>query len=141
MLLKLDEKVAVVTMANGIDVNASGLAQRAYQLMAPALKAAQSDSTWKTPTADASLGAYLGTYASSFGGEVEVIRWEGGLATISLPTDNPVRAITKFRKVGDHTFKRIRDDGELAEAMSFDLGTDGRATRLRVNYNISPRIR
>lgn len=141
LLLRPEEKIATVTMANAIDVNASGLAQRAYDLMAPALKAATADSG-KAPKADEpGLEAYLGTYASSFGGELEVIRWQGGLATLFLPTENPARAITRYRKVGEHTFKRIRDDDELAEAISFDLGSDGRATTLRMNYNFMPRIR
>jgi CubicO group peptidase (beta-lactamase class C family) len=139
LLLKTDEKVASIAMTNAIDVNAEMLAERAYELMAPAIKKATSD--LKAPDPDPTLDGYLGTYASGWSGELEVIRWEGGLATISLPTNNPVRAITKYKKVGDHTFKRIRKDGELAETMTFEVGQDGRAVRARSNYNIMPRIR
>jgi CubicO group peptidase (beta-lactamase class C family) len=140
LLLKPDEKVATIAMANAIDVNASGLALRAFDLLAPALKAAAADSG-PAKAADPALEPYLGTYASSFGGELTFVRWEGGLGSLYLPSDNPVRAITKYRKVGDHTFKRVRRDGELAEAISFDLGSEGRATRVRMNYNVMPRIR
>ena len=52
----------------------------------------------------------------------------------------PARGITKYRKVGEHTFRRIRPDGELAEVVTFDLGTDGKAIRLRTNFNFMPRI-
>ena len=61
----------------------------------------------------------------SFGGETEVIRWEGGLATMQVPSDEPVKTITKYRKVGEHTFREIRKDGTLGERMTFDLGPDG----------------
>ncbi len=140
LLLKPDEKIATIAMANAIDVNASRLAQRAYELLAPAIKVATTDSGRAKP-ADPELDKYLGTYASSFGGELEIVRWEGGLGSIYLPTDNPIQAVTKYRKVGDHTFKRVRRDEALAEAMVFEMGPDGRATRLRTNYNVMPRIR
>ena len=140
LLLKPDEKIATITMTNAIDADAESLAERAYELMAPAIKAATSDSG-RTKPADPSLAPYLGTYASSFGGEMEIVRWEGGLGSLFLPSPSPTRAITKYKKVGEHTFKRIRKDGELAEAITFDIGTDGRATRLRSNYNIMPRVR
>ena len=139
LLLKPGEKIAAITMTNAIDANAAGLAQRAYDLIAPAIKVAQTDSG-RTKPADPSLDGYLGTYSASFGGELEVIRWEGGLATLYLPSDNPLRAITRYRKVGEHTFKRIRRDGELAEELRFDLGTDGKAIRIRTNNNIVPRV-
>ena len=89
---------------------------------------------------DPSLERFLGTYGSAWGGETEIIAWEGGLASVHLPTDNPVRGITKLKKVGDNVFKRVRADGGLAEAWTFDVGEDGRPTRLVINYNVSPRI-
>ncbi len=140
LTMRPEEKIATITMINAIDGNAEGLAQQAYNLLAPAIKAAQ-DTSARTPMADASLDKYLGTYAGSFGGDLEFIRWQGGLASIFLPTENPARAITKYKKTGDHTFRRIRQDGELAESISFDLGPDGRATMFRSSNNFMPRIR
>jgi CubicO group peptidase (beta-lactamase class C family) len=140
LLLKPDEKIATITMTNAIDADAAALAQQAYAIVAPAIKAATSDSG-KAKPADPALEPYLGTYASSFGGEMEIVRWEGGLASLFLPSENPLRALAKYRKVGEHTFKRVRRDGELAEAITFDIGPDGRATRVRSNYNIMPRVR
>jgi CubicO group peptidase (beta-lactamase class C family) len=140
LLLQTDEKIATVVMTNGIDVNASALAQRAYDIMAPALKSASPDSTPPKP-AEKDLDRYLGTYAASFGGEIEVLVWQGSLGTLNLPTENPVRGITKLRRVGEHLFKRVRSDGELAETWTFEVGPDGRAARVRFNYNLAPRIR
>lgn len=141
LLLRPEEKLAMVAMTNTIDAPASMLAQRLYDIVAPAVLAARKDSTTKPKAPDATLAAYEGTYESSFGGERAVFVWEDGLATIGLPTDNPLRAIAKYRKVGEHTFRRIRDDGALGEAITFKLGPDGKATEVWQNSNRSPRIR
>ncbi len=141
LAIRPDEKIATIAMVNAIDGDAGTLAHQAYNLLAPAIKAAQDTSSRPQPVADAGLDKYLGTYAGSFGGDLEIIRWEGGLASIRFPTEDPVRAITKYKKVGEHLFKRIRKDGELGESMSFDIGADGRATTLRNGPNFMPRIR
>ena len=59
---------------------------------------------------------------------------------MSLPTTNPVKAITKLKKTGKHTFRRIRDDEELGEEIVFEIGPDGRASRLKWHSNYDPRI-
>ncbi len=139
LTLEPEDRIAVTVMTNGIDAPAGGLARQAYAIMAPAIKAAR-DSTPPKP-ADPSLAAYTGTYDEAWGGETEIFVWEGGLAAIGFPTDHPVDGITKLRKVGEHAFARVRDDGKLAEQWTFDVGPDGRATALRRNYNVIPRVR
>ena len=44
-----------------------------------------------------------------------------------MPSDDPMRTLTKWRKTGEHTFRRIRPDGELGETMRFEMGPDGKA--------------
>ncbi|MBM4185723.1 MAG: beta-lactamase family protein [Gemmatimonadetes bacterium] len=132
-------RLAAIVMTNAIDADASSLGERAHALMLPAIKAARSDSGPAKPP-EPGLEPYFGGYQSSFGGEMHVVRWEGGLGTIWLPSDNPAKAVTKYRKIGEHAFRRIRGDGELAEELRFDVGSDGRAIRARSNYNVMPRI-
>jgi CubicO group peptidase (beta-lactamase class C family) len=139
LLLKPDERIATIAMANTFDTDAHGLAQQVYHLVAPAIKAALADSARTIAAASPELERYLGSY-SAIGGELEVIRWEGGLATMRIPSDRPAATITKYRKVGEHTFRAIRADGNLGDAMTFDLGPDGRPARARTNY-LMPRIR
>ncbi len=139
--MQMDEKIATVAMSNGMDVNAGALTRGMYEIIAPAIKAALADSAHKITAMDASLAPYLGTYANAWRGETEVIAWEGQLAVISLPSDAPVRAITKLRKTGEHTFRRVRTDGKLAEEWKFSVGSDGRVTQYTMNYNVNPRIR
>ncbi len=133
LLLKPDEKIATIVMANTFDTDASSLAQQAYEFLGPAVRDARADSTHSIAAADTALSRYLGSYWS-FGGEMEVIRWQGGLATMPVPSADPVKSITRYRKVGEHTFQEIRKDGELGERMTFDLGPDGKPIRARTNY-------
>ena len=133
LTLQPDDKIATIVMANTFDADAGALAQQAYEFLGPAVKEARADSARKITAADPALDRYLGTYWS-FGGEMEVIRWQGGLATMQVPSESPVKSITKYRKVGEHTFREVRSDGELGERMTFDLGPDGRPTRARTNY-------
>lgn len=141
LLLKPDEKIATVFMANALGVNAQQYAQRLYDLVAPAIKAATRPDRDAAPgPPDPTLAAYLGTYRSSFGGEIAVVRWEDGLAMLGLPTTDPVRALTKLRPAGEHTFRRVRRDEALGEEVVFEMGADGRAARIRWWSNFYPRV-
>lgn len=152
LLLKPDEKIATIFMANALGVNPNPFTQRAYEIMAPALRAAAKGAA-TPPTAttgsapppmsgqDASLERYLGTYGSSFGGELAVLRWEDGLSILSLPTMNPLASLSKLRKTGEHTFRRIRRDEALGEEIVFEMGADGKPTRFRQHQNYYSRVR
>lgn len=140
VLLRPEEKVATVFMSNALGVNSQQWAQRMYDIMAPAIRAATRDTT--PPKAqDPELEKYLGTYESSFGGEVAVVRWEGGISTLFLPTMDPVRALTKLRKTGEHTFRRVRSDETLGEEYRFVMGADGRPTHYVVHNNLYRRVK
>ena len=138
--MQMDEQIATVAMSNGMDVSAGALARGMYDIISPAIKAALADSLHKITALDPSLSPYLGTYANAWRGETEVIAWEGNLAVVSPPSDAPVRGLTKLRKVGEHTFRRVRSDGKLAEVWTFAVGSDGRVTQYTMNYNVNPRI-
>lgn len=133
LLLRPEDKIATIVMTNTFDANAADLAQQAYEFLGPAVKEARADSTRSIAAADPALDRYLGTYWS-FGGEMEVIRWQGGLATMQVPSSKPIKSITRYRKVGEHTFREIRADGALGERLIFDLGPDGRPLQARTNY-------
>jgi len=130
LLIKPDEKVATVFMANAQGVNASQYAQRVYDMVGPVIAAAEKDKD-ATPTApDPALAAYTGSYSSTFSGaEVAVVLWEDGLAMLSLPTTDPMNALAKLRRVGEHTFRRVRKDGAPGEPIVFEMGPDGKAQR------------
>ena len=91
--------------------------------------------------AEPSLTAYTGRYeAQPWGSESAVVVWEDGLAHLSLPSGDPMGSLTKLRKTGDHTFRRVRSDGALGETVMFEMGPDGRAVRYLWHGNTSRRI-
>ena len=136
LLLKPDEKVATVFMANAQGVDSSRFAQRLYSIVGPAIAAAAKAKDKPTQLPDPSLAAYVGSYSSSFSStETAVFFWEDGLAMLSLPSTDPVPAISKIRKVGEHTFRRVRKDESLGEPIVFEMGPDGKALRYVVHSN------
>jgi hypothetical protein len=131
----------MIGLSNAIDVNSGALTRAMYDIAAPAVRAATADSARTIKALDPAQERYLGTYESVWGGEREIIAWEGNVAAVSLPSDAPVRGLTKLRKVGEHTFRRVRPDGKLAEAWTFSVGADGRVTQLTVNYQVARKLR
>ena len=104
LLLRPEEKIAVAVAANAM-VDAGGLAQGVYDIVAPVLAAKAPDKP------DPDLSAYVGTYTGQpWTGESAIVAWEDGLADLSLPTDDPVTGLTKLRKTGEHTFRRVRKE-------------------------------
>jgi len=133
-----DSKIAVIFMTNGGEVSPGAFASQVFDLVTPAIKQAL-DSPGEAVQADADLQPYVGRYDRPLGGETHVLISNGKLATVSFPTMSP--SLTKFEHVGEHTFRRIRDDGELAEATTFEFDANGRVTRMVRNTNYSIRVR
>lgn len=129
-----EKKVGMVVMANANGVDTGRYAKGLYDIVTPALKS-------ETTATDA-LAAYTGSYdAFPWDGETIVVAWGDGLATVDVPTTEPMRALERLRKTGDHTFRRVRKDGTLAETYTFEMGADGKATKLWVHSNPYPRMR
>lgn len=139
LLLRPPDRIAAIFMANAM-VNSGQYAQRMYDIMAPALTAAAKDTTAPKP-ADTTLVRYTGRYNSQpWGSETAIVAWQDGLGVVSLPTMNPVNGLTRLRKAGEHTFRRVRSDDTLGETVVFELGPDGRAIRYIWHNNVSTRV-
>ena len=139
ILLKPEEAVATVFMSNALGVDTELFAQRMYDIVAPAIAAAVKDPKG-AKAADPELRKYTGSFASTFGGEITIVIWEDGLASMWLPSMDPVRGLTKLKKTGEGTFRRVRKDGELGEEVVFEMGADGRPARLKWHSNYYPRV-
>lgn len=126
------EKVGVAVLANASGVAVQDYGRVLYEILAPA----------KTQGAPAdALAPYLGSYNEfPWGGETLFFSWGGELASITLPTMNPVRDLERYRKTGTHEFRRIRKDNSLGEPVVFEIGPDGRAVSTRVHSNAWPRM-
>jgi len=144
LMLNTDEKIATVFMANAM-INTGKFTRGMYDPVQERINAAVKEDDEEADDTDkdeVDLGPYLGTYdRQPWGAETAALRWKGGLALMGLPTDNPSDALTRYKHVDGDTFRRIRDDDELGEALIFERDAQGSITGYRVFGNLSRRIR
>ena len=139
-LLQTDDKFGAIVMTNAIDIDSNKYTRIAYEIVAPSVAAAvESPGEGKAP--DPALVMYAGAYDFAWGGELAVLPWEDGLAALFLPTDEPMDGLTMLEKTGEHTFRRLRDDGALGETFEFELGADGKVERFKRHSNYYTRVR
>jgi CubicO group peptidase (beta-lactamase class C family) len=139
--LQTREKIATIAMSNGGDINTGAFTRMAYNIVGPSLRRAADPAAVPAKPADPLLQKYTGVYGTGLGGETAVIVWDGQLALVSLPAEDPLGSMTRLRHVEGDTFRRVRRDGQLAEPYRFELGPDGRARRFVHFENYSNRLR
>ncbi|NJD20609.1 MAG: serine hydrolase, partial [Gemmatimonadetes bacterium] len=127
-----DDAIGLVFLANAM-VDTGIYINGMYDLAAEAIREAtkKPPAPAAAPSSDSGpdLAPYLGTYSRQpWGGESAAIRWKGGLALMSLPTDNPLRAITRFKHGEGDVFRRLRDDEERGEEGVFERDASGRVS-------------
>lgn len=140
--LRLDprRKVAAIVLVNAMGVSPEAMAERALQLLAPAL---EGGAKTKEPSARATadLERFAGLYASAWG-ETVIVPWQDGLAALDVPTDDPKGDLLRLRHVDGTTFRRIRDDGDdLGEEVVFEADATGSITRFLWHQNYSAKVR
>jgi len=127
LTLRPQDKIATTFMTNGRRVSAGGFASTAFDIVAPAIRAAVADSDGgEKPSQD--LEKFTGLYSRPLGTESAVLTWEGQLVVVGLPTSNPVSAMTELKHMEGNSFRRIRSDGELGEEYLFEEAADGTMT-------------
>lgn len=134
-----DKKLAGVVMINAQGTNPGQVWARMASIFGPALESI-ADDPGGAMARPASLADYEGLYESDWG-ETFVLRWDGGLAAVGLPTDDPMEAMRKLRQDDGDVFRRVRDDGDLGEEYVFGRGRDGQVERLGVHGNFSRKVR
>ncbi|MGH7457114.1 MAG: hypothetical protein ACRENG_37535, partial [bacterium] len=121
--------------------NTGAYAQRAYEIVAPAIaKAIKADKIEQS--VDSSFDKYTGLYSGQpWGGETAVIVWEGSLALAGLPSEDPLAALTKLKRVEGDRFRRVRQDDELGEEIIFETEKNGEVLGMRRHSNVSLKIK
>lgn len=141
LLLQPREKFAAVFAANANGVAAGKFTQTAYAIVAPALAEAEGLEKTQKPL-DPSLLPYIGIYsAQPWGGETAIFYYGDGLAGVDFPTDDPLGDMQKLKRISGNTFRFVRKDGDLGEEIVFELGSDGKVTRLKWSSNYQVKIR
>ena len=75
-------------------------------------------------------------------GQIAVVRWNDGLAALSLRARDPKEWLEKLKQVGEHTFRWIRDDDKsLGEIIRFEVAEDGTVTRFEQHSNWYLKVR
>jgi CubicO group peptidase (beta-lactamase class C family) len=133
-LLVPKNKLGVIVLTSAIGSPVGFYAEKAADLLVPAIKAA-TDSPDDAPGHDPELDRYVGIYDSSWG-QSAVLHWKGGLAIMGLRSRDPGEAISKLKKTGEHTFRRVRkDDESLGEEFIFEVDGNGGVTRFMSHSN------
>ncbi|MCP4898992.1 MAG: serine hydrolase [bacterium] len=139
-LLEPKSKLGAIVLSNAMGAETGFYAEQAIELVGPAVKAAQ-NSDKKPIERDPDLDRYVGIYHSSWG-ESAILRWKNGLADMGLRTRNPKRAITRLEKIGEHTFRRVRDDDDSpGEVFVFEVDDEGAVTRVKQHSNWAVKVR
>ena len=138
-MMKPDDKVAVAVLANASGVNTGGYAKAIYEIVAPTLK---SDTMPPIASPPVDLTPFIGSYDEfPWSGETIFVAWGDDLAVVGMPEMNPFKELERLRKSGPHEFRRVRKDGSLGEIVKFDMGPDGKATRVWWHSNPSNRVK
>ncbi len=137
-----DRRLAGVVMINAQGTSPDQVWARMAKVLGSAVEAVRDDPGGAPPRRE-DLADFEGLYESDWG-ETAVLRWDGALAAVRLPTGDPLAALAELKQeeAGDaDVFRRVRDDGELGEAYVFHRGADGRVVRLSVHGNFSVKTR
>ncbi|MGB5377411.1 serine hydrolase, partial [Muriicola sp.] len=98
----------------------------------------------KAPTKEVTpkdLTDYIGHYnPKPWGSEEYIGSWEGKLVMMGLPTTSPAEAMTLYKHLEGDTFKRLRDDGELGEAVVFERDAAGKVIRYSQHGNYTVKM-
>jgi hypothetical protein len=126
-------------MTNGQGTDTALYTRNAHDIVAPAITQAV-ESPGEGEEVDPSLEEYVGRYDSSWG-EMHALIKDGSLVLLYVPTQAPLRAMTKLKQGEADTFRRIRDDGALGEVVRFERDASGKIIRMWQNDNYSERVR
>ena len=88
------------------------------------------------------LEDYVGLYDEQpWWGESFVFPWQGKLAVVGLPSENPAENMTLFKHIEGDAFRRIREDKTLGEELRFERDESGKVVRMWQHSNYNKRIK
>lgn len=103
-------KFAYVVMANSSGVNAKGYATAIDKMI---------QKSEKVNDKKLNLEEYKGFYEWDGFAEVYIGTWGNKLALLHLPTDNPAKSLTFYKKVSENTFREVKKGKRLGGFLVF----------------------
>jgi CubicO group peptidase (beta-lactamase class C family) len=132
--LNLKDKRAYAVMINAGGTNPNRYANGIHAILNK-VKAPKKEETPRD------LTDYIGYYnAKPWGSEEYIGSWEDKLVMIGLPTTSPGEAMTLYKHIEGDTFQRLRDDGELGEAVVFERDAAGKVIRYSQHGNYTYKL-
>ena len=84
------------------------------------------------------LSEYTGYYNTKpWWSELYIGTWGDKLVTLNLPADDPAEAMTMYKHIAGDTFRKIREDKELGETLTFERDAAGKIIRYKQHGNYS----
>jgi CubicO group peptidase (beta-lactamase class C family) len=131
--LNLENKMAYSVMINCNGTSPWNFAHRINEI----IKEAHGESN----DSDIKLSDYVGNYSEQpWYAEIYMGTWYGKLVCFDLPTDDPVDDMTFLKYIEGDTFRRIRDNDELGEYITFERDEKGEVYRYKWFQNYSKKI-
>lgn len=139
-VLQLDtkKKMAYTAMINASGTNPGKYTSGIRQIMQKAKKEKKDDGS----SLSVNLEQYAGHYSEQpWWGETYIMPWGTRLVSLGLPADNPGNAMTFFKHIEGDTFRRIRDDDTLGEALIFERDANGNVVSVSQHGNYSVKVK
>lgn len=128
-----DDSIAIVLMINAQAVPLMKYNDGIYKL----LKKSKSGPKSSTPVDD-----YLGVYdGRAWAGETHLVKWNGGLASVGFPSEDPSR-FTMLKSVSKDRFDVLRQDGKpTGMQIVFNRDAAGKVISLTQGSSTQPKIK
>jgi CubicO group peptidase (beta-lactamase class C family) len=138
--LQPDERIAAIAASNSM-IPIWTYTSVAYDLVAPAIRAALDDpGGGKAVPAD--FERFMGGYdLFPWSGEYRVVPWNGGLAALRLPAQDPRTGLRPLRHVEGRRFQAMDDGGWPSGDFVFDVDAEGNVVGVVVDGTPLPRLR
>jgi len=138
-----EEKLGVIVLTNSDDGNPGFYVNQIFTVLAPAIKKAV-PAIAKTTQADPEWSKYAGKYRSPWG-DSEIVLVNGELVMIDPTSDNPMETMVRLVPQGNNKFKITTESqnygGAVGEIVSFELGPDGKAARMKTGDSYTLRLK